>query len=80
MIVENGVILAESERFTTGLLYTEVDLARLAYERRRLNTFTQDAGMKTVGFELPERPPCPHPEDRSPSLCAVGGKRQAETL
>ena len=56
MIVENGVILAESERFTTGLLYTEVDLARLAYERRRLNTFTQDAGMKTVGFELPERP------------------------
>lgn len=53
MIAENGVVLAESERFTTGIICTEIDLARLAYERRRLTTFTQDAGMKTVGFELP---------------------------
>ena len=39
MIAENGVILAESEPPFEGLLYTEIDVDRLATERRRSSTF-----------------------------------------
>ncbi len=38
MIAENGVLLAE-KRFSTGLTISEIDVQRLAYERRRLTTF-----------------------------------------
>ncbi len=38
MIAENGAILAE-KRFETGLTVSELDLGRLAHERRRMNTF-----------------------------------------
>jgi NAD+ synthase (glutamine-hydrolysing) len=38
MIAENGTLLAEN-RFSTGLTVSEIDLDKLAYERRRMNTF-----------------------------------------
>ena len=38
MIAENGVLLAENQ-FHTGLTVSELDVKRLAYERRRINTF-----------------------------------------
>ncbi len=38
LIAENGTILAE-DRFHTGLTISEIDVDRLAYERRRVNTF-----------------------------------------
>ena len=38
IIAENGVILAEN-RFHTGLTISEIDVDKLAYERRRMNTF-----------------------------------------
>ena len=41
MIAENGALLAE-KRFSTGLTVSELDLERLIYERRRMNTFTGD--------------------------------------
>lgn len=54
LICENGVVLAESERFTTGLICSELDLGRLAYERRRMNTFCQaQEKMTNIWFELP---------------------------
>ena len=59
LIGENGSILAESDRFSTGIVTTEVDLERLAYERRRLTTYTNtDSGLpvETVWFDLPVRP------------------------
>lgn len=38
-IYENGSLLAENEPFTTdSLLVTEIDLNRLSYDRRRMNT------------------------------------------
>ena len=43
IIAENGAILAE-KRFETGLAVTEIDVDRLAYERRRMNTFQSRAG------------------------------------
>lgn len=40
MICENGTMLAESKRFTTGIIYADIDLQKLEHERRRANTYT----------------------------------------
>ena len=40
MIAENGALLAE-RRFATGLTIGEIDVNRLIYDRRRMNTFTE---------------------------------------
>ncbi len=39
LIVENGSILAESPRFVNGTLLSEIDVNRLAAERRRISTY-----------------------------------------
>ena len=39
MIAENGALLAQ-QRFATGLTIAEIDVERLVYDRRRMNTFT----------------------------------------
>ena len=39
MIAENGVILAEGERFKNSIVYSEIDVQRLNDERKRLSTF-----------------------------------------
>lgn len=39
LIAENGVLLKESERFTTGMITAHVDLDLLTGERRRISTF-----------------------------------------
>ena len=39
LIAENGVLLAEGERFENGVVYTEVDIQRLLGERRKNTTF-----------------------------------------
>lgn len=41
MIYENGSRLAESIPFTSGIIYADMDLERLAGERRRMNTYPQ---------------------------------------
>ena len=41
LIAENGVLLAE-KRFEEGLAVSEIDVNRLAYERRRMNTFAPE--------------------------------------
>lgn len=52
MIVENGVILAESKPFAGEKnLITEVDLMRLRNERRKMNTFLLQHEDKKSGFE-----------------------------
>lgn len=38
LISENGTVLAE-RRFATGLTVSEIDVQRLSYERRRMNTY-----------------------------------------
>ena len=43
LIAENGAILAE-RRFATGLTISEIDVAKLSAERRRMNTFTFPKG------------------------------------
>lgn len=42
IIVENGLVLAESTPFTTGILYSDIDVQKLRMERRRNNVFVPD--------------------------------------
>lgn len=46
LIAENGSLLAE-RRFATGLTVSEIDVDRLAYERRRMTTFPAGESMPT---------------------------------
>ena len=73
MIAENGTMLAE-RRFDGGLLVSEVDIQRLAYERRRTQMFDQAPAVWEVPFALTVSPtkltryvaPMPFvPEDKS---------------
>ena len=54
MIAENGALLAE-RRFATGLTISEIDVDRLAYERRRMTTFNgqRQADLWRASFSLP---------------------------
>ena len=49
LICENGEILAESALFSDGVLLSEIDVRRLAYERRRINTFYDASDLQ--GYE-----------------------------
>lgn len=51
LICENGSLLAESRRFETGAVYTELDLGRLVSERRRITTF-HSRGAFLEGYEV----------------------------
>ena len=42
MIAENGVMLAEAERFKNSIIYTEIDVERIAAERRRNSTWEEE--------------------------------------
>ncbi|MCL1863688.1 MAG: NAD(+) synthase [Defluviitaleaceae bacterium] len=42
LICENGNVIAESAPFGDGFVMSEIDLAALAYERRRMTTFKKD--------------------------------------
>lgn len=53
IIAENGVLLAQSQLYTTGLTIAEIDVDYLERERRRMNTFGADAqGYTRVEFHL----------------------------
>ena len=51
MIAENGTLLAEN-RFDGGLLISELDVQRLAYERRRTQVFAEGQRLLAVPFSL----------------------------
>lgn len=54
MIAENGILLKQSERFSTGLIISEIDLGRLSSERRRISTFPEDkTGYVTISYSMP---------------------------
>ncbi len=52
-IAENGTIIGESRKFTTGLTFGEIDLHRIVSERRRMNTFEvgNSSGSKRNGYD-----------------------------
>ena len=54
LIAENGTILAESKRFENGSITAEIDLEKLAAERRRMTTYRVNAaGFEKIYFQLP---------------------------
>lgn len=54
MIAENGVVLAEARRFANETIYADIDIHRLAGERRRMTTYPAQngEGYETVSFDL----------------------------
>lgn len=57
IIAENGTLLAESAAFYTGLTISEIDVSKLAQERRKCNTFPlhkADKNYYTVLFDFPQ--------------------------
>ena len=58
IIAENGIILAESKLYSTGLTVTEIDVQKLASERRRNTSFTGEIrpGMRRIPFDMEVRP------------------------
>ena len=39
LIAENGTLLAQSTSFTTGIIYADLDIAKLRMERRKMTTY-----------------------------------------
>ena len=53
LIAENGMLLRESERFTRGILYSEIDIKKLISERRRMSTFEwEDRQYQEIPFSV----------------------------
>ena len=44
MVAENGIMLAEAERFANQPVYGEIDIQRLNGQRRKMSTFLGKAG------------------------------------
>ena len=55
LIAENGSLLAESLLFTQGMITADIDVNRLAHEKRRMNTFQakQTANLWMIKIKLP---------------------------
>lgn len=54
IICECGTILRESQIFSTGIIYADIDLQRIEYDRYRNNTFTSnDKHIKNIWFDIP---------------------------
>lgn len=52
MIAENGIIIAQSKRFTNQIVYGDLDIGRLRMERRRMNTFPCGDGSRYLVLPL----------------------------
>ena len=53
LICENGILLGESKRYETELVFADVDIDMLDHERRRMNTFGDlPDGYRTVAFDV----------------------------
>ena len=78
LIGENGSLLAE-RRFETGLTVSEIDVDKLVYERRRVNTFTPPKReVWRRSFELePEETTLTRPVAANPFVPADHGDRTA---
>lgn len=53
LICENGSLLAESKRFSNGIIYADVDLQKMEGERVRSNTYAGINNMPFIEFDIP---------------------------
>ncbi len=58
IIADNGNILAESQLYSTGLIMTEIDVKKLAGERRKNTSFEGGirSGMRRIPFDMEIKP------------------------
>jgi NAD+ synthase (glutamine-hydrolysing) len=52
IIAENGSVLAESKAFSNGLAIADIDVKKLHYERRRMNSFVSSQDFPATYFTL----------------------------
>jgi len=54
IIAENGAVLVQEKKFSGGIVYGELDIGRLRFERRRMNTWpaAQTEGYRIIPFHL----------------------------
>ena len=52
LIAENGSVLAESNAFSSGLTIADIDIQKLLYERRRMNSYTAAPTGRAAYFSL----------------------------
>ena len=53
IIAENGIVLAESERFSAGITMAQIDIQRLRADRRRMTTYDIDnRRYRSISFDL----------------------------
>ena len=55
LIAENGALLAENPPFEDEMIASEIDVARLAAERRKTTTYHEDGDGRYVTFSLPAK-------------------------
>ena len=53
IIAENGTILAQSELFSGDSAISEIDVSKLAFERRKNTSFCPDGGIYEIEFSMP---------------------------
>lgn len=94
IIAENGTILSESKRYSTGLTFNDIDLKRLVHERKRITTFGNSSGVEfeKVLFDIkinnetklvrtfPKKPFVPSNSDRLKERCEEILSMQATAL
>ncbi len=52
LIFENGNLISERLDFENGILYGEIDVKRLAHDRRKMNTFNSETGEEYMVSEF----------------------------
>ncbi|MDE5756808.1 MAG: NAD(+) synthase [Clostridia bacterium] len=91
LIAECGNVLEESKLFENSLIYTDIDVKRISYEKRRVNTFKarEDFGCVCFGQELSQTkltrkfspaPFVPSDEEKRIERCELILKMQAMGL
>ncbi len=93
MIYENGTKLCESELFKNGIIYADIDINRIALDRRRMSTFRclHDDEYKRIYFTLKQeetklerrfdpRPFVPDDKSRLRERCELIFTMQAQGL
>ena len=65
LICENGSVLAEAKRFTNEIIYADIDVQKLAAERRKMTSFTENKITRT----FPKAPFVPDNQDERDKRC-----------
>lgn len=56
LIAENGALLTQSKRYTTGIIYADTDVQKLLHERRKMTTFVREEQEDCITFSMPVKP------------------------